>query len=1232
MAKVGDGYVEVQPDLDMFATRLRAALTAVPAEDEGKRLGNRIGVSMGTSMKAGIGSSIGRTGALVAGLATLAGPLSATLSGLSAATTALGGSLAYVAGTAATLPTGIGALAQGYATTKIAASGLEDALKALSARQSELSTEGEVSEATQNKVKEAMAGLSPAARDLAKSLIATSGAWAKVRKSIQESALKGAGSTVKALAKTYLPILQQELGGTAAMFNRLGKQAAKWAQTKSVTRDMGTLFRANTRILRILGQAGGAAFDGLRHLMIASIPATVALSKSLRRGMESFRDWAKEGRKSGQLAAFLDKARRSGRILWQVIKNVGAALGATFSAGYQDGNTLLRMLERITRRWANWSKDAGGQNTLKAWFAEGVETAHEFGKLIGDVSDMFKGLSATSDSSDFVAMIRTQLLPPLSDLLIQLNKSGTGEALIGAIGAISTALADMDAGGGLATFLNTLSTLVTTIAEVVTSVPGLTTALGGLLGAYATFKAVGLVAGPMVGATKGIYGLGKAAKKGITGVRAFSQGFRDVRSGASAFAGPAQRAGAMIRTNLSAASMVAKAKLTALGTALKTGAVAVGRFVAAQARLAASFARATAAALAQKVALIAQKVAMLAARAAAVAMAVAQRILNAVMRMNPIGLIITALIALGAGLVLLYKKSETFRRIVNGAFAGVKAAGKMLWNGLKAVFKGIAKVITTYVRVYVTVLKVGWKVISTVVKTAIRVVSTVIRTGFNIVKTIISTVLRVIKALFTGNWREIPRILGEGVAKVKSLIKDGFTKAVSIIKDTFGKAVGAAKTVLTQVVNAVTGFGSDMLQAGKDLVTGLINGIKNMAGQAKTAAENMVKGAIDGAKKLLRLGSPSRLFRKFGVWTVEGYVEGVKDKGKRAAMEAALTAFYEKAAKVAAKGFRKGILGSEKSIRDTWTRLSRFASDTLTGKAETAAKRMIADMADRWEVWTKRRENMAKRIVAAEKEVTKALKAQREYAAKVAGAAIGYAGIIGSQSEGPLSSEQVLNDMKRRSAAVAEFAANVALLSKRGLNKTTMREIIEAGVDGGAATAAALASGGKAAITTANQLTKDVSGIAKRLGTFAGNEFYQSGVDAAQGLVNGLNRKMGVLQRTMRKVARAMTDSLKKQLGIKSPSTVFAGIGDNTALGFAQGVRRRQGDAHGAIHGLVTQPGRLGPPAGHLARSLPAKPEEHFNVRVFIGDTELKGIVRTEISRNNNDVAKAINRGRRVPA
>ena len=63
---------------------------------------------------------------------------------------------------------------------------------------------------------------------------------------------------------------------------------------------------------------------------------------------------------------------------------------------------------------------------------------------------------------------------------------------------------------------------------------------------------------------------------------------------------------------------------------------------------------------------------------------VAQWALNAALIANPIGLVIVVVIALVAAIVIAYKKSETFRRIVQGAWTGIKTAALSTWNFLKS--------------------------------------------------------------------------------------------------------------------------------------------------------------------------------------------------------------------------------------------------------------------------------------------------------------------------------------------------------------------------------------------------------------------------------------------------------------------------------------------------------------------------------------------------------------------
>ena len=78
--------------------------------------------------------------------------------------------------------------------------------------------------------------------------------------------------------------------------------------------------------------------------------------------------------------------------------------------------------------------------------------------------------------------------------------------------------------------------------------------------------------------------------------------------------------------------------------------------------------------------------------AATRAWAIMQLFLNGTLVANPIGLVIAAIALLVGGLILAYKRSETFRNIVNGALQAVGKVGIWLWN---SVFQPIIHFILT---------------------------------------------------------------------------------------------------------------------------------------------------------------------------------------------------------------------------------------------------------------------------------------------------------------------------------------------------------------------------------------------------------------------------------------------------------------------------------------------------------------------------------------------------------
>lgn len=92
-------------------------------------------------------------------------------------------------------------------------------------------------------------------------------------------------------------------------------------------------------------------------------------------------------------------------------------------------------------------------------------------------------------------------------------------------------------------------------------------------------------------------------------------------------------------------------------------------------------------------AMVANRAVSLAVAGASKALAAAQWLVNIAMTANPIGLVVVALVALGAGLVLAWKKSDTFRNIVTGAF---KAVGRGVLTLASVWLQGMRGMVNIY--------------------------------------------------------------------------------------------------------------------------------------------------------------------------------------------------------------------------------------------------------------------------------------------------------------------------------------------------------------------------------------------------------------------------------------------------------------------------------------------------------------------------------------------------------
>lgn len=306
----------------------------------------------------------------------------------------------------------------------------------------------------------------------------------------------------------------------------------------------------------------------------------------------------------------------------------------------------------------------------------------------------------------------------------------------------------------------------------------------------------------------------------------------------------------------------------------------------------------------------AQKVGMIAGKAwigITKGMALAQKALNIVLAMNPIGLIVIAIVALVAGLVLAYNKIGWFKDGVNAVWAGIKVAMAVVvdwWNAtlvpalqavgqwFKDVWDGAAKAVqvavdwimdaagavASFIDKYVAkpigaairaVADVFTWWYKTVVKPVFDAVSTVVNgfyLGFRgIFQLVVSVFTNIIAPAFMNFWKGTVKPVFDAVA---AIISGWWTKAKFVFDVAIAFIKGALSSVFTwfrdKVITPVFNFIRDAISAWWGFVSGTFN---TVVGFVQTTLANVFTWLRD------RVITP--VFNGIK-WAVETWWAGVK--------------------------------------------------------------------------------------------------------------------------------------------------------------------------------------------------------------------------------------------------------------------------------------------------------------------------------------------------------------------
>lgn len=199
---------------------------------------------------------------------------------------------------------------------------------------------------------------------------------------------------------------------------------------------------------------------------------------------------------------------------------------------------------------------------------------------------------------------------------------------------------------------------------------------------------------------------------------------------------------------------------------------------------------------------------------------------------------------------------EGIKEILEGALQFAWGLVETIFNAkilgsIKSFITGAGNVITGWVNNVKSWFSNMGTNISNITNTSLNTVKTFFRDKLNWIKDWVSNIINSIKGFFSGGL---------------TAIKDNVSSIFNAVKNLGGKV----KDVFTGLINSALGW-------GKDIVKGIANGITNSIGTAITAVKNLANSIMDKFKGMLGIKSPSRKFKQFGAWTVEGLGIGVED-------------------------------------------------------------------------------------------------------------------------------------------------------------------------------------------------------------------------------------------------------------------------------------------------------------------------------------------------------------------
>lgn len=534
-----------------------------------------------------------------------------------------------------------------------------------------------------------------------------------------------------------------------------------------------------------------------------------------------------------------------------------------------------------------------------------------------------------------------------------------------------------------------------------------------------------------------------------------------------------------------------------------------------------------------------------------------------------------------------------------------------------------------------------------------------------------STVIKGLQTGVTSAWNGVVTFFKGIPGKIKGFFSGAGTALYQAGRDTINGLLNGAGSLLSSIGNFFLSKLPGWIQGpfkkalgiaspskvfkryGKNLVEGLVIGVSQDRDKLRTATDKLGDViAAAGEKAIARETDRLIKARKKSNDRIKAFNKTAAKGQKKDLLPTLSKADAEKRAKrnlstelAASKKARALVNAQEKTTRAIWKNGGNAGADRIVASitkvgniSKASGLRGTATLAD----VALARENIGSRLAAANENlanlqdsytqlrdsIANSIKGELDLAkgitaatADVTAAVTQSYGSNGSWTQGGAAKgspakatfASVAGQVKSLATKARAFALKLAGLARKGIPSGLVQEVASLGTEQGSVVADALLTGTSAQVRGLQNDYASLNTWSTKAGSYVADQMYGAGIDAAEGLIKGLEAADNKLAKAANRMGQKLIDAVKRKLGIKSPSRAFRDqVGLMITAGVTAGLDKGQPALDRRVGALVQIPDVSATSPSTVA--IGSDPLDGRTLYLVVDGKPIRAVVTSEIS------------------